>query len=49
MLLGLLERFGGYTLQTLLEEDVELLQLLQIEEAGTPPRETEGEDGWPTT
>lgn len=35
----MLERFSGYTLQTLLEEDVELLQLLQIEEAARPLEE----------
>jgi hypothetical protein len=30
-LLGILQRFGGYTLKTLLEEDAGLIQLLQIE------------------
>lgn len=34
MLLGLLERFGGYTLSTLLEEDAALLKLVQIEAMG---------------
>jgi len=29
-----LERFSGYTLQTLLAEDAELLQLLKIEQLG---------------
>lgn len=43
-MLGMLERFSGYTLRTLMEEDAELLQLLQVEEAGTPPREMGGEE-----
>jgi hypothetical protein len=33
---ALLERFGGYTLQTLLDEDAELLRLVQIEALGRP-------------
>jgi hypothetical protein len=36
---GLLERFGGYTLGTLLAEDTELLQLVQIEALGRPKPE----------
>jgi hypothetical protein len=31
-----LERFPGYTLTTLLDEDPELLRLLTIERLGTP-------------
>jgi hypothetical protein len=40
MLLGCLERFGGYTLSTLLEEDVELIRLLKIQELGNPEKES---------
>lgn len=50
--LGLLERFPGYTLTTLLAEDTLLLRLLAIEALGTPddPDETvEGGDTWPET
>lgn len=36
MVLGLLERFPGYTLSTLYKEDPELLRLLMIEQLGTP-------------
>lgn len=32
----MLERFSGYTLGTLLAEDVELLQLVNIEALGRP-------------
>jgi hypothetical protein len=32
--LSTLERFGGYTLKTLMEEDAELLQLMNIEAMG---------------
>ena len=39
MILGLLQRFPGYTLQTLLDESAELLRLVTIEQLGTP---TEG-------
>jgi hypothetical protein len=39
-----LERFPGYTLTTLLNEDAELLRLLTIEELGAPPAEG-GADG----
>lgn len=39
MILGALERFGGYTLATLLAEDCELMQLVQIEHAGSKRRE----------
>jgi hypothetical protein len=35
-LLNALQRFGGYTLATLLAEDAELHQLMLIEERGTP-------------
>lgn len=38
MILGALERFGGYTLTSLLAEDSELLRLLAIENMGTEPR-----------
>jgi hypothetical protein len=38
---GLLERFSGYTYETLMAEDVELLRLVQIEAMGRP----EGERG----
>jgi hypothetical protein len=34
LILGILERFPGYTLSTLYEEDAELLRLLKIEEMG---------------
>jgi hypothetical protein len=34
LILGALERFGGYTFETLMAEDSELLQLLAIEEMG---------------
>lgn len=37
-MLGVLERFSGYTLTTLMKEDAELVQLLAIEERGTPER-----------
>ncbi|MFI2426502.1 hypothetical protein ACH5A7_20800 [Streptomyces sp. NPDC018955] len=43
MILGLLARFPGYTLTTLLEEDAELLRLVAIERLGT--REEEAPDG----
>ena len=39
MICNLLERFSGYTLQTLLEEDAELLRLVAIEQRGRPPEE----------
>lgn len=35
MVLGLLERFPGYTLGTLLAEDAELLRLVRIVAEGT--------------
>lgn len=43
----MLERFGGYTYETLMREDTELLRLLRIEKLGTR-QETEGggTDGW---
>lgn len=37
MYLGILHRFPGYTLSSLMEEDSELLRLLNIEALGTPP------------
>lgn len=40
---GLLERFSGYTLRTLLNEDTELLRLVQIEKLGRPDDPEGGE------
>ena len=34
MILGILERFGGYTLGSLLAEDARLLQLMRVEQLG---------------
>jgi hypothetical protein len=34
MILGLLERFPGYTLRSLLDEDIELARLIAIEQMG---------------
>jgi len=34
-----LERFGGYTLDTLLAEDAELMRLIAIEGLGRPPEQ----------
>ncbi|MFC8515474.1 hypothetical protein [Streptomyces sp. NPDC057257] len=34
----MLERFPGYTLTTLLQEDTLLLRLMDIEALGTPPQ-----------
>lgn len=34
MIAGLLERFGGYTYTTLMQERAELLRVLAIEEMG---------------
>jgi len=34
MVVSLLERFGGYTLGTLLEEDAELLRMVRLAEIG---------------
>ena len=39
MIVGLLERFPGYTLATLLAEDAALLRLVKITELGTPGEE----------
>lgn len=36
MLLGLLERFSGYTLGSLLAEDAHLLRLVRIADLGRP-------------
>jgi hypothetical protein len=33
----MLERFGGYTLRTLMDEDPLLLRLVKIEALGKPP------------
>lgn len=41
---GLLERFGGYTLQTLMAESTDLLRLVRIEELGGS-RDAERGDG----
>jgi hypothetical protein len=38
----LLERFGGYTYATLMDEDAELLRLVQIEALGRPDPPTPG-------
>lgn len=43
MILGLLERFGGYTLSTLMAEDASLLRLVRIEALGR--REEAAPDG----
>jgi hypothetical protein len=50
-LLGILRKYPGYTLTTLLQEDVRLLRLLSIEALGTPETDpTEGGDTeWPET
>jgi len=45
LLLGLLERFGGYTLQTLLDEDARLLQLVRIQQLGNPEEEAPAPGG----
>jgi hypothetical protein len=45
MVLGLLERFGGYTLSSLMEEDVELLRLCAIHAEGTRKEAGGGEPG----
>lgn len=42
MILNLLERFGGYTLSSLMEEDVELLRLCTIQAEGTSRKEAGG-------
>jgi hypothetical protein len=51
--LGLLRRFPGYTLTTLLQEDTRLLRLLAVERRGTPDEPDDlvegGETGWPET
>jgi hypothetical protein len=41
---GLLERFGGYTLGTLLAEEPELLRLVQIEALGRREQTGDGEE-----
>jgi hypothetical protein len=38
LVLGILERFSGYTYTTLMEEDPELLRLVQIEQLGSRER-----------
>lgn len=47
-LLGLLERFPGYTLSSLLAERGQLLRLVNIEARGRPeePEEGHGVEGW---
>lgn len=47
-MLGLLERFPGYTYETLMEADTELFRLVQIQALGHPEK-TEGGEAWPTT
>lgn len=42
---GLLERFSGYTLKTLLAEETELLQLVNIEALGRPDDQQTGAPG----
>lgn len=42
---GLLERFGGYTYGTLMDEDVELLRLATIEALGRPDRDQPPDPG----
>lgn len=44
-MLGLLRQFPGYTLTTLLQEDVRLLRLLSIESLGTPDEPDPAEGG----
>jgi hypothetical protein len=41
LILGCLERFGGYTLTTILEEDTEILKLLYLESFGERAQELE--------
>lgn len=43
MYLGILERFGGYTLASLMDEDVSLLRLLHIEKLGQRKEADSGE------
>lgn len=44
-MLGLLQRFPGYTLSTLLEEDTELIRLVAIQAMGTKREQpAEGEE-----
>ncbi len=45
LMIGLLQRFPGYTLTTLLEEDTELLRLVNIVDSGSKEREVTGSDG----
>lgn len=46
----MLRQFPGYTLTSLLQEDVRLLRLLHIEQLGTPDNAMEGGDTlWPET
>ena len=39
LILNMLERFGGYTYKTLMEEDSALLKLIQIEQMGSRERD----------
>lgn len=43
-MLGLLQRFPGYTLSTLLEEDSELMRLAAIQARGTKRDKDPGEE-----
>lgn len=43
-MLALLERFSGYTLETLMEADAELLRLVQIEALGADRRDRDQDD-----
>lgn len=46
LVIGLLQRFPGYTYSALMEEDVELLRLVNIVDAGSnDQREVTGSDG----
>lgn len=42
-MLGVLERFSGYTYSSLMAEDAEFVRLLAIEERGTPERRSDAE------
>jgi len=41
-ILTLLDRFGGYTYSSLMEEDAELIRLVKIQAMGTKREEVEG-------
>lgn len=42
-MINLLQRFPGYTLSSLMEEDVELMRLVNIVAAGTKEQEVAGD------